>query len=109
MSHDSKAGCAVYRITSSENPLLKTETLVSESHVSGFALRNAAVDFDSRAVRLEIIAVIRIGFNERPAGSSTWISASQPNFHTLLNSLNRTVFLFSKACVAPSGQILWVE
>lgn len=109
LSHDTKAGCAVYRVTSTEQPLLKTETLISEAYVSGFALRNAAVDFDSRAVRLEIVAIVRFGFNERPAGTATWISASQTNFSTILNSLNRTVFLYSKACVAPSGQILWIE
>lgn len=109
LSRDAKAGCDVYRITTSDHPPTKTEELISDAYASGFALRNANVDFDSKIVRIQAIAVVRLGFNDRPAGASTWISPRQQNFNDLLNSLNRTVFLYSRVCVAPSGQIMWAE
>jgi len=109
LSRDSKSGCDVYRITTTEYPVSKTEELVSDAYASGFSMRNATVNFESKSVKLDVVAVVRLGFNDRPAGSTTWISANQSNFNTLLNSLNRTVFLYSKVCVAPNGQILWAE
>jgi hypothetical protein len=109
LSRDAKAGCDVYRITTADHPPSKTEELISDALASGFSLRNANIDFDSKTVRIQAVAVVRLGFNDRPAGAATWISPGQPNFNELLNSLNRTVFLYSKVCVAPTGQIIWAE
>lgn len=109
LSRDAKSGCDLYRITTEEQPVSKTEELVSNARASGFSMRNATIDFETKVVRLQAVAIVRIGFNDRPAGASTWISPQQQNFNALLNSLNKTVFLFSKVCVAPTGQILWAE
>jgi hypothetical protein len=109
LSRDAKSGCDVYRITTAEQPATKAEELISDAHASGFSMRNATVDFDSKIVKIQAVAVVRLGFNDRPAGAATWISPRQPNFNDLLNSLNRTVFLYSKVCISPTNQILWAE
>jgi len=109
LSRDAKAGCDVYRITTEDHPPSKTEALISDALASGFSFRHANIDFESKVVRIQVVAVVRLGFNDRPAGSATWITPRQQNFNDLLNSLNRTVFLYSRVCVAPTGQIIWAE
>lgn len=108
-SNEIQGGCRVYSIPFENKFDPRNETLIYEGPVSGFNLRNVRIDFDSRVVYVDLEAVVRLGFNQFPAGKKTWISPKQENFQALLNSINRSFFYFYKACVTPAGQIMWVK
>ncbi len=108
-SNDLLGGCRVYSVTVENKFDSGKETLIYDGYVSGFNLRNLRVDFDTRLVYVDLEGVVRLGFNQFPAGRRTWISPKQENFQALLNSVNRSIFFFNKACVTPFGQILWMK
>ena len=108
-SNEIQGGCRVYSVPFENKFDPRNETLIYAGYVSGFNLRNLRIDFDSRIVYVDLEGVVRLGFNQFPAGKETWISPKQENFNAILNAVNRSYFFFYKACVTPAGQILWVK
>ncbi len=106
-SIDAKNECVVYRNISKEKPVQAGETQIDNTISHGFSIQNMIIDFKNEVVTVEVLNRITLGSNRPLVSGPVFIRASNPNFKSLVNQLNRVLFTFDKVCISSQKELVW--
>lgn len=106
---DDKNGCTIYRSTSEEKPATLDETVVSDVTLYGFVLRNMDIDFNRKQVTVDIVMSVVLGRNKNLTTGRAFIRSDNPQFHFLLNQLNRNILNLDRVCVTEKNELVYAS
>ncbi len=109
-SYDSKNSCDLYRAgTSEETEPRDGEEVVSNKSVYGFSFTDLEIDFKKREASVQIMKIVALGFNTSLLDSKATISANHPDFTSLINRVNRKIYLLETICISSGNKIVYAN
>jgi len=107
-SYDSNHSCDLYRAgTSEETEPRDGEEIVTTKSVYGFSFSDLEIDFKKQEASVQIIKNVALGLNTSLLPSRSTIPANHPDFTSLINRVNRKLYLLEKICVSSDDKIVY--
>ena len=107
ISQDVEKNCKIHRATSAEAPIQAGETSIDGRVSYGFTLKNLVVDFEQKAVYVNVINRIIFGFDRTLTGKPVMIKSSNPEFQSLINHLNFSIRVFNQVCLTENNELIY--
>jgi hypothetical protein len=109
-SYDAKHSCDLYRAgTSEETEPRDGEEVVTTKSVYGFSFSDLEIDFKKREASVQIIKNVALGLNGSLLSSRATIAANHPDFTSLINKVNRKIYLLEKICIGSGDKIVYAN
>ena len=107
-TYDAEQSCDLYKVENVESTKL-TGTVVFPKAVYGPTFENLEVNFENREAKVQVTMNIVMGINRPLMKDKLSISADNVNFTSLINQVNRKVFLLEKICISSDNKIVYAK